>query len=85
MRDVWRSRAHVNIGKSGLTKGLVNELKRRLKEEKVIKVRILKSCPLLVELDRKDIATYVAKVVNANLIDIRGYVFVLKSKEFKRE
>jgi len=85
MKGIWRSKTYVNIGKSGLTEGVINELKRRLKEEQVIKVKILKSCPLLVELDRKDVAVHVAKVVNAELVDVRGYVFVLKSKEFKRE
>ena len=85
IKRMWQSKTCINIGKSGLSEGIVNELKRRLKEEQIIKVRILKNCPLLAELDKKSVANHVAKTVNAELVGIRGYTFILRSKEFKRD
>lgn len=85
MKKAWHSKVYVNIGKSGLTEEVINELRRRLKKKHIIKVRILKNCPLLAELSRRDIAVHIAKVIDAELIGVRGYVFVLRSKEFKRE
>lgn len=81
---MWHSRSCVNIGKRGLTEGVLEELRRRLKGEKLIKVRVLKNCPLLSSFDRRGIATYVAERVGAELVGVRGYTFVLRSKEFKR-
>ena len=85
VKRAWHSRSYVNLGKSGLTDNVVNEIKRRLKKEKFLKVRILKNCPLLTNLDRRRVAKYVAEKVNATLIGVRGYTFVLRSKEFKKQ
>jgi len=84
IEEVWQSRACVNIGKSGLTEGVISELRRRLKEERMIKVRVLKNCPLLAEFSRREVAAYVARAVDAELVSVRGYAFILRSKEFKR-
>ena len=67
-----------------MTENVIREIKRRLKQEKIIKVRILKNCPLLTNLDRREVAKIVAEKVGAKLLGVRGYVFLLaESKEFK--
>ncbi len=74
---VQQGPADVIIGKKGLYKGVLEEIKRRLKEKEVIKVRVLKSALKVTGLDRKAIAREVAKRVGAVLLDIRGRTFVL--------
>lgn len=75
----------VRIGKHGLHDGLINEIKRRLKEEKVIKIRVLKSYLSNVKGDIRNIAEEVAKLVAADLVTVRGHVFVLRKKPEARE
>ncbi len=63
----------VRIGKNGITEGLINEIKRRLKEHKVVKVRIgIKG------MDRREVAERVAGLTNSKVIEVRGYTFILE-------
>ncbi|MET1101564.1 MAG: YhbY family RNA-binding protein [Pyrodictiaceae archaeon] len=70
-------RADVIIGKSGISNGVINEIKRRLKEQGIVKVKVLKSGIKASGLDRKSLAREVATRVNAKLVDIRGRTFIL--------
>lgn len=69
------SHADVRIGKKGVTEEVVKEIKRRLDEHKVVKVKI----GIEVE-DRREFARLVAEKANAKLIEIRGYTFILAKK-----
>lgn len=51
---------------------MINEIKRRLKEHKVVKVKI----GIEVE-DRKKFAEEIANKVGAKLIEVRGFTFIL--------
>ena len=64
--------ADVRIGKNGLTEGVINEIKRRLKDHDVVKVKI----GIDVE-DRRAFAREVAEKVGAKLIEVRGKTFIL--------
>ena len=77
-RKISSGRSDVNIGKKGIYEGLLNEIKRRLEQEKVIKVRILKSAFKVLGMDRKEIAKKVAELVGARLVTVRGHTFVLE-------
>jgi len=77
IKEAWHSSAHVHIGKRGITDEVITEIKRRLKKQKVLKVRILPSCIKVLELDRREIAQLVAKRCNAHLAGVRGYTFVI--------
>jgi len=77
VKEVIQGRAHVNIGKNGITDSVIQEIERRLKNEGVIKVRVLKSFKKISGKDTAEIAEEVSKRVNAKLIDVRGNVFVL--------
>jgi len=82
---ISQKRADVNLGKRGLSESVIMEIKRRLKDEGVLKVRILKSCLKVTGLDRKTLAKRVAEIVNAELVTVRGYTFILKRKPGKEE
>ena len=66
------------IGKNGITDSVISEIKQQLEGRKVIKIKILRSARE--EMDRKEIAESVADSSGANLIELRGNIFVL-SKE----
>ncbi|RLG88643.1 MAG: RNA-binding protein [Thermoprotei archaeon] len=73
-RKVAQHRADINIGKRGLDKAVVEEIKRRLDIEKAIKIRLLKSARAKVS--EKDIEN-LAKEIGAIIADSRGYTFIL--------
>ena len=64
--------ADVRIGKNGLTEGQINEIRRRLEDHDVVKVKI----GIEVE-DRRAFARQVAEAVGAKLIEVRGKTFIL--------
>ena len=68
----------VRIGKSGLTEGTVNEIKRQLKNKKLIKIKLLKA--FIEDKDRKEIAKLIAEKTNSELIHQVGFVVVLYKK-----
>lgn len=70
----------INIGKNGLTEQVIEEIKHRLKKEKVVRIRVLKNSPLR-EIDRKRMAETIAKAVQAELYGIRGFTVVLVKRE----
>ena len=69
--------ADIHVGKKGLSAGLISEVKRRLKEQGYVKIRLLKSSLEVEKKDRKELAIRIAKLTNAKLIDIRGRTLVL--------
>lgn len=79
------SRSDVQLGKKGVTKGFVEEVKNRLEKHGVVKVRILKSFIKSSGLDKEIIARNVANVCDAELRDLRGYTFILVKKRFKNK
>ncbi|MFP3162320.1 YhbY family RNA-binding protein [Acidianus hospitalis] len=66
----------IRIGKNGLTEGLINEIKRQLKDNEVVKIRIG-----IKDQDRREIAKKVAELTNAKLVEVRGYTFILMKNE----
>lgn len=68
--------ADVRIGKKGVTNEVINEIKRRLKDHKVVKVKI----GMEVE-DRREFAKKVAELAGAKLIEVRGFTFILAKKD----
>ncbi|WP_460123180.1 YhbY family RNA-binding protein [Stetteria hydrogenophila] len=69
------------IGKNGITEGVIEEIKRRLKAKGVIKVKMLKTALATEGLDRREAAGLVARLAGAKLMGVRGRTFVLASRE----
>ncbi len=75
--------ARIRLGKSGINEGVLNEIKRHLEEEKIVKIKVLKSLIKMgYEVDQ--IAEKVASALNAEIVDIRGHTFTLKSKSARK-
>ncbi|MEM1765266.1 MAG: YhbY family RNA-binding protein [Zestosphaera sp.] len=79
MKKVLSEPAKVRIGKSGLSEGIMNEIRKFLEREGVVKVKILKTA--LKELEVNEVATEVSRKLNAEVIDVRGHTFTLKRRK----
>ena len=71
----------LNIGKNGLTQGVIDELKLHLKKKKTIKVKMLRS--FLGEANKKEKAQEVASACNAEVVNITGLTVLLNRKHLK--
>ncbi len=67
----------LHVGKSGIG-AVVEELKTQLKERKLVKVKILRSA--FTETGKKELAEELAKLADAELIEVRGNTAVFCRK-----
>ncbi|MDO8123318.1 MAG: YhbY family RNA-binding protein [Candidatus Hermodarchaeota archaeon] len=65
----------VRIGKEGLDAGIIEEVKRQLKRQKVIKVKFLRSMTLSKNID--ELAAELAAKTSSEVWGRRGFVVVL--------
>jgi RNA-binding protein len=68
----------LRIGKSGLTPGVIEEIKRQLKKRRLIKVKFLRSAAN--DKSKKEFAEEVADKTDSELIHQVGFVIVLNKK-----
>ncbi len=70
----------INIGKKGLTEGVIKEINRALEKHGIVKVRMLKNFRTITMKgkDRRELAKEIAKHVNGKLVDLRGFVLTFK-------
>jgi len=68
----------LRIGKSGLTRGAIDEIKVQLKRNKLIKIKLLKSA--LEGKDKKELGKEIAAKTGSELIHQVGFVVVLHKK-----
>ena len=70
-----RIEASTHIGKNGVTPSLIEEVSRQLKDNKLVKVKVLKSA--LDETSRSEIAAQLAEKTGAELVEVKGNTVVL--------
>lgn len=73
-----RMEPSTHVGKNGVTDSLIEEINRQLKDNKLVKIKILKSA--MESMPRDEIAHALAEKTGARLIEVRGNTVVL----FKR-
>jgi RNA-binding protein len=59
------------VGKDGVSEGVVKELQQRLAREPLVKVRLLKGARE--EADTKDVAKALAAAAKVRLVEVRGH------------
>ena len=67
----------INIGKSGVNDNVIEEIKRQLKANEIVKLKFAKNIA-------RDKDTYIAEIVEktrCKLIDVRGHVAVIYKKK----
>ena len=76
-------KAEINIGKRGIDKPVIEEIKKRLEKRGIVKVKILKTGILSSGMERQELAKTVAEKTNAVLIGVKGRTFILMKKKRK--
>ena len=71
----------VRIGKAGISEGILREIDRRLKEQGIVKVKILKAAFDVEKKNRFQIAKEVAEKLGALLVEVRGKTFTIYRRE----
>jgi len=67
----------VRVGKKGLTEAVLEEIDRALDAHGTVKVRLLRSYRESGDVDRREVARQVAERLNARLVGVRGFTFIL--------
>lgn len=80
-RTLTQGEPTVSVGKSGASKDLREEIEKQLKNEEMVKVRILKSA--LAHDEAKQMAMKIAEQTKASLIEVRGHTFMLYKSDEK--
>lgn len=71
----------VRIGKRGVSKEIIEEIKNILKKYGIIKVKILKNFRDLYDYKREEVAKILAKKTNSQIVEIRGFTILLSKKK----
>ncbi|WP_340819397.1 YhbY family RNA-binding protein [Methanolobus sp. WCC4] len=74
-KDASKIKPIINIGKNGITESVLEELKKQIKANRLVKVKMLKTSA-----EGEDIKTSAEKLAEATrttLIDVRGSTVVL--------
>ncbi len=72
----WQEPALLQIGKSGLSEGVVKEAKRLLKSHEYVKLRLLRSARVQVE-SQKEMLKGLCERTGATLVGTRGHTALL--------
>ena len=70
--------ATVHIGKSGLTEGIINEIKKQIKTKRTIKVKMLRG--FIAGKDKKKAVEEIVAKTNTKLVHKVGFVVTLTKK-----
>lgn len=71
----------IHVGKQGITPGVVEEIRRRLKREGVLKIRMNKGLFKATGRDRRDLAREIAEKTGSELVEVRGNTLILRKRE----
>ena len=63
----------INIGKNGVNENVIEEIKRQLKNEEIVKIRFTRS----VSFNKDEFLENIVAETKAKLVDVRGNVAVL--------
>jgi RNA-binding protein len=78
IKIVWQDPAMLQVGKGGLSEGLIKEAKRLLKQHKIIKIRILRSA--LDGATKQKLTDLFCEKTGAGLAGLRGNTAVVFKK-----
>ena len=74
-RKFAKERPTILIGKNGTTKEIVEEVKKQLKSNKVVKIKILKTA--LEQTTMKEITKELVDNTKSEVIEVRGHMLTL--------
>jgi len=78
LNEIRSQKAGVIIGKNGISPGVIKEIQDRMKQNRFVKIKILKSA-LSSEYAKKDLVDNLVNQTNFQVIEIRGNSVILQS------
>lgn len=72
-----RSAMTINVGKAGVNDNVIEEIKRQLKANQIVKLRFAKS----IARNKDDLISNIVENTRSQLIDVRGNVAVIYKKK----
>ncbi|MCQ2737185.1 MAG: YhbY family RNA-binding protein [archaeon] len=72
-----RSAMTINVGKSGVNDNVIEEIKRQLKANQIVKLRFAKG----IKRNKDDYISNIVENTRSELIDVRGNVAVIYKKQ----
>lgn len=81
LKERRRGKVDIRIGKKGVTESLLEEVRRRLEKQGVVKVKVLKSARAEPGFNREEFAEEVARAVGGVLREVKGYTFIIVKKD----
>jgi len=81
IRERVAGKVDVQLGKRGVTEAFLKELENRLKHQRVVKVRLLKSFRRSSGQSIEDVASYLAEKTNSKVYEIRGFTLILVKED----
>jgi len=79
-KEVLQGPIHAQIGKNGLTDGVMAQVQELVKKRGMIKVSVLKA--LAEEKSPSEVALEVEKRTKSFLVEVRGRTFILSKRRF---
>ena len=67
----------INVGKNGVNDNVIEEIKRQLKNEEIVKVRFTRS----VSFNKEEFLESITSQIKAQLVDVRGNVAVFYKRK----
>ncbi|MCC6010052.1 MAG: YhbY family RNA-binding protein [Fervidicoccaceae archaeon] len=74
-------RADVNIGKKGVTQEVIDEIKKRLEKEGLLKIKINKNIYVQEGISIDEFARILAQKTDSEIIDIRGRTIIIAKRK----
>ena len=78
IKIVWQDPVMLQVGKGGISDGLIKEAKRLLKKHRIMKIRLLRSA--LDNITKHQLASLFCEKTGAGLVGIRGNTAVVYKK-----
>jgi RNA-binding protein len=81
-RELSMERPAIWIGKGGASQDVVKEIGKQLDKKDIVKIKILKSA--LESTTAKQLASKIATMAEASLVEVRGHTFILYIRKGKK-
>ena len=70
----------IQVGKGGVTEGVIREIKEQIEKRKVVKIKFMKNTA---REDFKRRAEELAEKTGTELVEVRGFTVVLKKRGYR--
>jgi RNA-binding protein len=81
-RELSMEKPTIWIGKGGASQEIVKEIVKQLSKNEMVKIKILKSA--LENTIAKQLASKIAAMAEASLVEVRGHTFILYKRKTKK-